>query len=428
MVETTPEPVTTNLLSDEEKSFDSLVRTYAAIPEPMPEKDNPDALFANGWGRRGHFALFVAPSGYGKSVISTQAFVPWALGKPAIFGSDPLVPLRIAVIQAEDDDTEMGEFRRDHRLGHQAEGLSLDEILEAEKRVYDWSPYFRGKVGDAFLRALDLALRRQHTDVVVLNPLQSYTDIDLAKNKEITEFLRNGIDPILSKFRVFMLCVHHTNKPNIDKSKGGAFGDDAVSAYVGAGGAELTNYARSVTFMRRCTPKECAIENSFYLIGSKRGNRLGWKDADGKKTNKRIIAYSEDYIHWRVPTPEEISEAGGQSGIGQGAGLPKAPSVPLSPSEAADMIAEVVRRDWPGKGVKHHCRARLSSKMSTADFSAGWSLVDSSPGSYGFRKISDGRGAFHFEPDPDAAAQDLPLGAAGFSPQNNDDPEPYWNS
>jgi hypothetical protein len=442
VVETTPSPVTPNLLSDEERAFDASIRTYAAIPEPVMEKDNPDALFANGWGRRGHFALFVAPSGYGKSVISTQALVPWALGKPALFGSDPLVPLRVAVIQAEDDDTEMGEFRRDHRLGHQEEGFTMEQILEAEKHVYDWSPFFRGKVGDAFLRGLDLAFRRQATDVVILNPLQSYTDIDLTKNKEITEFLRNGIDPLLAKFHVFMLCVHHTNKPQIDKSKGGAFGDDAMAAYVGAGGAELTNYARSVTFMRRCTPKECPIENSFFLIGAKRGNRLGWKDADGKKTNKKIIAYSEDYIHWRVPTPDEIAAASlsgsesvsGSRGVtpcanpdGRAASPDGRAALDLSPSEAASLIADLIRADWPAK-VWRHCHDKLRSKLPTALFNEAWEYFSRNYKSYGFKMISEGR-SYHFEPDPDFTPGNDGQTASidgqavlGQSPE-----EPYWN-
>jgi hypothetical protein len=391
MVKTAPSAVQQDLRTDEEKAFDASVRGYATIPEPVNEADNPNALFANGWGRRGHFALLVAPSGVGKSVISTQLLVPWAMGRPALVGSAPLMPLRISLIQAEDDDTEMAEFRRDHRLGHVAEGWTLDEVLEAEKKVSDWSPFFCGKVGNEFLRGLDFALRRQPMDVVIMNPLQSYTEIDLNKNKEITEFLRNGIDPLIAKHRVFLLCVHHTNKPQIDKSKGGAFGEDSMAAYVGAGGAELTNYSRSVTFIRRCSPKECAIENSFMLIGAKRGNRLGWKDADGKKTNRRIIAYSEDYIHWRIPTPEEIeAAAGGGANVG------------LTPEAAADMIADAILAEWPKKGIVNFCRDRLCDQMTRAEFKAGWERFDFNHTGYGMRKVFDGRGAYHFEPATDA--------------------------
>lgn len=393
MIETPTDVVSVDTRTDEEREFDSFAREYSSLPEPVMEKDNPDALFANGWGRRGHFALLVAPSGVGKSVISTQLLVPWASGRPGLVGSAPLTPLRISIVQAEDDDTEMGEFRRDHRQGHLDEGWTMDEILSAERKVVDWSRYFRGKTGDAFLRGLEFALRRQPVDVVMLNPLQSYAGVDLNKNAELSDFLRSGVDPILAKYRVFMLCIHHTNKPNTDKSKGGAFGDDATAAYVGAGGAELTNYARSVTFIRRCTPKECGIENSFMLVGAKRGNRLGWKDADGKRTNKRIIAYSEKYIHWRIPSQEEIAAAAG--GTARRAADEMAP---LSPAEAAELIASVIREYWPKKGINNFCRAKLCSTVSREDFAEGWKHFTLNYRQYGVRAVMDGNNAYHYEP------------------------------
>ena len=327
-------------------------------------------------------------------MISTQARVPWALGKPALFGSEPLFPLRIAVIQAEDDDTEMAEFRRDHRLGHLAEGFTLDEIKSAESRVYDWSRFFKGKTGGEFIRCLDLALRRQTVDVAILNPLQSYTGFDIADNSKLSEFLRTSIDGILSSFHIFMLCVHHTNKPNTNRQNGPAWGEDSTMAYCGAGGAELTNYARSVTIIRPCTPKESKLERSYVLLGAKRGNRLGWKDADGKKTNKRIIAYSDEYIHWRIPSPEELQ------GVAE---TETATQAPLTPAAAADMIAAVVRAGWPRKGVCKFCRDKLCSQMTRAEFAAGWELFEQSPATYSMRRVNDGRGAYHFEHDASAA-------------------------
>lgn len=406
---------TPDLRTDEEKAFDEITRTYAVIMEPMNEKDNPDALFANGWGRRGHFALLVAPSGIGKSVISTQALVPWTLGKPALIGSAPLFPLRIAIIQAEDDDTEMGEFRRDHRIGHQAEGFTLDEILEAEKKVLDWSRFFRGKTGDNFIRGLDLALRRQPADVIILNPLQSYTGFDIADNSQLSEFLRTSIDGVLNRYRVFMLCVHHTNKPNTNRQNGPAWGEDSTMAYCGAGGAELTNYSRSVTIIRPCTPKESKLEHTYVLLGAKRGNRLGWKDAEGKTTNRKIIAHSDGYIHWRVPTPEELENATAASNAAP------TDASPITPEAAANMIAAVIRADWPKKGVNNHCRDKLCSRMTRQDFTAGWQHFTLNHKSFGMKQIWDGARSYHFENDPDALAQDLP------SLGDPDEPEPYWH-
>ena len=97
MVETDQSKVTADLRTAIERKYDEKCRTYADIPDPVPEKDNPDALFANGWGRRGHFALLVAPSGVGKSVITTQDIVSWVIGEQGLIGSAPIRPLRIAV-------------------------------------------------------------------------------------------------------------------------------------------------------------------------------------------------------------------------------------------------------------------------------------------------------------------------------------------
>ena len=422
MVETdTSNPPPTEIVSEIEQQFKDSARTYSSIAEPVNERENPDALFANGWGRRGHFALLVAPSGVGKSVISTQALVPWASGKPALIGSAPLFPLRVAVIQAEDDDTEMGEFRRDHRLGHQAEGYSLDEILAAEKKVMDWSPFFRGRTGDTFIEGVDLALRMSPADVIILNPLQSYTGFDIADNSELSAFLRTNIDGLLNRYRVFMLCVHHTNKPNTNRQAGPAWGEDATMAYCGAGGAELTNYARSVTIIRPCTPKESKLEHSYVLLGAKRGNRLGWKDADGKTTNRKIIAYSDGYIHWRVPTAEEIGVAKEPDEPGKNDGEAEQPS--LTPAEAADMIAKAIRKEWPKRGVNGFCRDRL--KLPRGLFAAAWDHFMANFGQYGMKIVHEGRGAYHFEPDPDAAQTPLPAEPDPSDP-HDDDPEPYW--
>lgn len=407
-----------DLRSDEEKRMDALFRRYSDIPEPLPEKDNPDALFANGWGRRKSYSMLIASSGIGKSVITTQLFVPWALGKPGIIGSAPLHPLNVAYIQTEDDDTEMGEFRRDHRLGYQSEEWSDEDIKRGEYLVWDWSRYFDGKTDDEFLKCLELSLRRYPQDVVVINPFHDVVTADINDNSDLKKFVVHGLLNIAKDFGVFFLIVHHTNKPNFSNIKqGGVWGADDLAAYAGAGGAVLTNSARSVTFIRRCTSKECAIENSFKVIGAKRGDRLGWKNADGKKTRERIIAYSEDYIHWRVPTPEEISEANDQSGVGQGARLPKAPSIPVSPAEAADMIADIIRTELPAKSVWRVVYSKLHNKVDGRTLKAAWEHFTLNHKSYGLKMIEDGSRAYHFEPDPDF--RPVPADSSADSPDDD---------
>lgn len=291
-----------------QKKFDPeapKIRKLSEIPIPGPEEDNPLALFKNGWGRRKHFAMLVAPSGVGKSVISTQCAYSWALGKQAIIGSEPIRPMTIGIVQAEDDDTEMGEFRKNHQIGFKAEGWTDEDLARAEDKILDFSPVVRNCTGATFALELSRVLDDNPVDVLIMNPLQAYTNFNLNENDKMSDFLRQHLGRVLEKHDCMIFCVHHTNKPPTAKELEG-WGSDATAAYMGAGGAELTNFSRSVTTI---VPVK-GVEGYFKLRGAKRGNRLGWEDADGRKTTLRYIAYSEDCIHWRIPDEAELAEKG----------------------------------------------------------------------------------------------------------------------
>ena len=83
---------------------------------PIPEEDNPNALFANGYLRKGGTVTLIAPSGVGKSSLSIQASILWAMGSAA-FGIKPRRPLKIIIIQAEDDDEDIAHMRNDVKRG-----------------------------------------------------------------------------------------------------------------------------------------------------------------------------------------------------------------------------------------------------------------------------------------------------------------------
>jgi hypothetical protein len=110
-----------------------------------------------------------------------------------------------------------------------------------------------------------------------------------------------------------VLFVHHTNKPPTAKERGG-WGTDAFSAYCGAGGAELVNWARAVLALMPCEDSP----GVFRLVAGKRGQRLGWVDAAGAKTNTRLIAHHTRLVFWRDATEGETgaSERGGRGNRG----------------------------------------------------------------------------------------------------------------
>lgn len=284
-------------------------RRLCDFPDPpADERDNPNALFDNGWLRKGGAAVVIAPSGVGKSVSQTQMDDCFAVGRDW-FGIRPLRPLKIAVYQAEDDATEVADFRNNVRLGLHANGWRPEQVAEAEAvPIYHDTT---GLAGADFLAYLQYAQERDRADLLILNPLQSFAGCDISKNAELSNFLRVGLNPILNNPAAPCGCIifHHTNKVPTSAKDRKAWLDLNAAAYAGAGGAELTNYVRAVLVIR---PHE--VVGYFDLIAAKRGKRLNWKDAQGNPTVVKTIAHSEGVMFWREVQAEELAavEAGRQ--------------------------------------------------------------------------------------------------------------------
>jgi len=282
-------------------------RTLADLPDPLPECDNPAALFKCGWLRKGGGAFLVSTSGTGKSVWTIQAAICWSLGIEA-FGIAPVRPLKVAIIQAEDDEEEMAHFRNEITGGLAESGLDRAAAQRACESITLADA--TGEVGEGFIEFVkELLDARPEIDLLVVNPFQSYFGGDISHNAELSQFLRTWLDPVVKPARAGVLFVHHTNKPPSSKDRQG-WGSDQFSAYVGAGGAEIVNWARA---MLALMPVE-NVPGVFRLVAGKRGGRLDWKDADGNKTNTRYIAHSEGRIFWRDAPPEEIGAAQGNGG------------------------------------------------------------------------------------------------------------------
>lgn len=284
-------------------------RLLGDYTDPPPEDENPAALFRNGWLRRGGAAVLISVSGAGKSVAVTQFCDHFAVGRPWV-GIAPIRPLSIAVYQAEDDDTEVADFRNNIRRGLAGEGWTADELARAERNIayHDVT----GLAGDAFLRFVKYAQERDRADLLIFNPLQSFAGCDISSNADLSDFLRVRLNPILANPTAPCGCVivHHTNKVPSNAKDRRAWLDTNSAAYAGAGGAELVNWARAILTLR---PHEAV--GYYDLIAAKRGKRLGWTDAEGNPTLVKTIAHSSGLMFWREVPPDELAdvEAGRQS-------------------------------------------------------------------------------------------------------------------
>ncbi|HPS09709.1 MAG TPA: AAA family ATPase [Kiritimatiellia bacterium] len=334
------------------------------FPDPKPEEENPAALFKRGWLRKGGGAFIVAPSGVGKSVFTVQAAICWSLGKAA-FGVEPVRPLKIAVIQAEDDREEVGYFRNCVTRGLVDEfGFSEADIRFAlgwddpsTARVFFHKAV--GKCGQAFVEEVGALLdERPDIDLVIVNPFQSYFGGDVNKNNELSAFFRMWLDPEIKdpgdggNDRAAVMFMHHTNKPPNVKEREG-WGVDMFAAYIGAGGAEIVNWARAILSLM-----PTRIPGMFRLCAGKRGQRLGWEDVSGKTSYCKVLKHAENgNVYWREGTPEDERELGLAANDGDG-GKEKADG--KADRGMIEMLHAVV---WdPGHGPYHYADVLCTDK------------------------------------------------------------------
>lgn len=278
--------------------------TLADIPEPPPEEENPRALFRRGYLRKGGGLIVASVAGAGKSTFSLQCALHWVLGK-ACFGVDPVRPLRVAIIQAEDDTEELAMFRASMKQGLTADGFTATQTAEALRLLHIRTD-FLGKTGADFADALRAMQSESKYDLVIVNPLNSYFDGDISLNKDATEFFRTMIDPVIKNpaTECGIVFIHHMGKPAKGKDAAN-WGKGAYAQYAMQGAAELNNWARAVLVI---VPFDNAPD--FWTItAAKRYKPLAWKDADGNDTKDKVIAYSKEYVYWREPDADEIKAA-----------------------------------------------------------------------------------------------------------------------
>ena len=278
--------------------------TLADIPEPPPEESNPRALFRGGYLRKGGGLIVASVAGAGKSTFSLQCALHWVIGE-SCFGIAPVRPLRVAVIQAEDDTEELAMFRASMKQGLTADGFT-NERIEQALRLLHIRTDFIGKTGTDFADALRAMQTRDKYELVIVNPLNSYFDGGISLNKDATEFFRTMIDPVIKNpdTECGIMFIHHMSKPAKGKDAAN-WGKGAYAQYAMQGAGELNNWARAVLII---VPFDNAPD--FWTItAAKRYKPLAWRDADGKDTKDKVIAYSNGYSYWREPSAEEITAA-----------------------------------------------------------------------------------------------------------------------
>ena len=276
--------------------FSTAVTIFDLLETPP---DPQDTLLGNRLLCRGGTLLFVGPSGIGKSSSSMQQDICWALGREA-FGITPARPLRILTIQAENDRGDLHEM-----ASGVVHGVAND-LTEEERELLKGNLHYltaTAALGGNFLVLLDRALTARPCDLVRVDPLFAFYGFKIEDTEQLSRFLRAGLNPILQKHSCALILCHHT--PKITNRDSSAWSATDYS-YAGAGGAELTNWARAILVI-----DATAIPGTYKWIAAKRGSRIGWRDGLDKKEFIRFYQHSrrEDVICWEDANPDDVAAA-----------------------------------------------------------------------------------------------------------------------
>jgi len=276
---------------------------HATLPQPIgaltrhAQGNDPAELIKHRFLCRGAACMLVGPTGVGKSSLAMQLAMSWAVGKPA-FDLIPTKCLKILLVQAENDEGDLAEMRDGVMCGM---NLPQELALRALGNVH--TLHEDSATRDALVKRLSPVLRDGEYDIMILDPLLAYLGGDASEQRDVSGFLRNQLNPMLHKYALGLVLVHHVNKPPAQSAQKAdwAAGD---FAYLGSGSAEFANWARAILAIRSIGQADV-----FEFMACKRGRRLPWKDATGAPTTTQHIAYHRDpdVIHWRTPSSTELS-------------------------------------------------------------------------------------------------------------------------
>lgn len=275
-----------------------IARPLGELIRPSP--GDPNELLRHRYLCRGGGLLLVGPTGIGKSSLSMQFMMQWALGREA-FGIEPARPLKSLLIQAENDDGDLAEMRdgvrRGLELGEAEAHTAFNNIIVSREDALMSEEFFKQRV---------IPLLEQHRPHLLwIDPALAYLGGEANSQKDVGRFLRNQLNPVLNRFCCACVLVHHTNKPPSGQEKSNWQAGDF--AYLGSGSAEWANWARAVLVMRGV-----GSHSIFELRAGKRGPRLGWRAADGQtRLYAKYIAHAEapGAICWREAEDDEVPVA-----------------------------------------------------------------------------------------------------------------------
>ena len=198
-------------------------------------------------------------------------------------------------MQSENDEGDLSEMA--HGILKQL-SLTKDESKLVRQNFIRYDG--RGLTGETFIRFLRAKVREHRPDLARIDPLEAFAGGDLRDPEIATQFLRVGIDKILTEYRCAISINHHTTKTIYrDTSQW----TPADWAYAGAGGAVIANWPRAIVVM-----EATSMRGVFKFHIGKRWMRSGWADENGDPVSERVFCWQGggNVIFWRDATEDEV--------------------------------------------------------------------------------------------------------------------------
>ena len=272
-----------------------------------PAKDEA-SLMGNRYLCRTGSLLVVSQSGIGKSVFALQLAVAVASDQPHFFGISIRRGLKVLFIQAEND------------LGDMAE--AYQGVMKAQETLPDTTKRLKVvrdsvSTGEQFVAMLRRELATFPADIIIVDPLMSFTGCDVSDQEAMTRFLRNQLNPVLMETGAAVVVIHHTGKPMGAQDGAAKTRTDVDKSYLGIGTSDLTNWARAVIVLQ----KETKEEQVYRVTLAKRGWKAGVIDDNGARVGFFFLQHGKSGgIAWEASDykPEDKPKGGRPSGFDAG--------------------------------------------------------------------------------------------------------------
>lgn len=248
---------------------------------------------------QGAGALVIGQSGVGKSALAMMMAVHFALGL-SMFGIEVAPHLqetgaKIYLVQAENDEGDMAEMYQGVLSGSK---INSDRLTQLDANLV--MKYDSHHVGYSFVENFQRDLEYHRPQIAIIDPVFSFFGGDISRQQEVSQFFRTWMNPVLHNSGCCALFLHHTNKPPGDPKQRKGW-SQIDRAYMGAGSADLVNWARAVMILTQ------DADGNFDFLIPKRGGRAGMKDLDGKIVTRTKLRHSAVGICWEQ-IREEVKE------------------------------------------------------------------------------------------------------------------------